>query len=81
MKHLGFVVLGILMGLLVVIWERVHIGTVGERFELTRIESLLIDIQVLKFRQNAVGFRSSVTVKLPGIAYFPDHVEIQIRYQ
>jgi tetratricopeptide (TPR) repeat protein len=44
-----FVVLGILMGLLVVIWERLHIGTVGERFELSAIESLLVASRAVWF--------------------------------
>jgi tetratricopeptide (TPR) repeat protein len=44
-----FVVLGILMGLLVVIWERLHIGTLGERFELSAIESLLVASRAVWF--------------------------------
>lgn len=62
---LPFAVLGVSMGLLVVIWERLHIGTVGERFELSAIESLLVASRAVWFYLGKLVWPTQLTFSYP----------------
>jgi tetratricopeptide (TPR) repeat protein len=44
-----FLVSGLMMGLTIMVWERFHIGTQGERFDLTFLESLLVATRAVWF--------------------------------
>jgi Tfp pilus assembly protein PilF len=44
-----FFAFGVAMGLVITYWERYHIGTVGERFEIAPIESFLVATRAVWF--------------------------------
>ena len=60
-----FVLVGIGMGLLIVYWERFHIGTQGERFGLSLLESALVASRACWFYLQKLVWPTQLTFSYP----------------
>jgi tetratricopeptide (TPR) repeat protein len=60
-----FVLLGLAMGLIVMLWERVHIGTEGERFSLSLAESLIVAPRAVWFYLGKLVWPVDLTFSYP----------------
>ena len=62
---LPFLLLGFLMGLVTIVWERFHQGTVGDRFELSFVESVLVATRALWFYLGKLAWPAQLTFSYP----------------
>jgi tetratricopeptide (TPR) repeat protein len=62
---LSFLLLGFLMGLVTIIWERFHQGTVGDRFELSFVESVLVATRAVWFYLGKLAWPAQLTFSYP----------------
>jgi tetratricopeptide (TPR) repeat protein len=60
-----FLLLGFLMGLVTIIWERFHQGTVGDRFSLSFIESVLVATRALWFYLGKLAWPARLSFSYP----------------
>jgi tetratricopeptide (TPR) repeat protein len=60
-----FLLLGLLMGLVAVFWERFHQGTVGDRFSLSFIESTLVATRAVWFYLGKLAWPTQLTFSYP----------------
>jgi len=66
-----FVVLGVAMGLVITYWERHHIGTVGDRFTMTPIESFLVATRASWFYLGKLLWPTQLCFSYPKFAIDP----------
>jgi tetratricopeptide (TPR) repeat protein len=66
-----FFALGVGMGLVITYWERHHIGTVGDRFELSLVESFLIATRATWFYLGKLLWPTQLTFSYPKFAIDP----------
>ena len=62
---LPFLLLGFLMGLVTIIWERFHQGTVGDRFELSLVEGALVATRAVWFYLGKLAWPAQLTFSYP----------------
>jgi hypothetical protein len=60
-----FLLLGLLMGLVAIVWERVHQGTVGDRFNLSFVESVLVATRAVWFYLGKLAWPAQLTFSYP----------------
>jgi len=60
-----FLALGVALGLVISYWERYHIGTVGERFNLSFIESFLVATRAVWFYLGKLLWPTQLTFSYP----------------
>jgi len=63
-----FFVLGVAMGIVITYWERHHIGTVGERFGISLIDSFLIATRATWFYLGKLLWPTQLTFSYPKFA-------------
>jgi tetratricopeptide (TPR) repeat protein len=66
-----FLVLGIAMGLVITYWERHHIGTLGDRFTISPIESFLVATRASWFYLGKLFWPTQLTFSYPKFAIDP----------
>lgn len=71
LQVLPFVLLGLGMGVLSLFWERYHQGTVGERFALTPLESVLVASRAVWFYLGKLLWPARLTFSYPKFAVDP----------
>lgn len=60
-----FFALGVAMGLVITYWERYHIGTVGDRFDIAPIESFLVATRACWFYLGKLLWPTQLTFSYP----------------
>ena len=60
-----FLLLGFLMGLVAIFWERFHQGTVGDRFSLSILESVLVATRAVWFYLGKLLWPTQLTFSYP----------------
>jgi tetratricopeptide (TPR) repeat protein len=65
LQVLPFLLLGFAMGLLTLFWERYHQGTVGERFSLAPLESVLVASRAVWFYLGKLFWPTELTFSYP----------------
>ncbi len=68
---LPFLAFGVGLGLFVVHWERTEIGTVGERFEISLVESFLVATRACWFYLGKLLWPTELTFSYPKFAIDP----------
>ncbi|HEY5658849.1 MAG TPA: tetratricopeptide repeat protein, partial [Myxococcota bacterium] len=66
-----FLLLGFLMGLVSIVWERFHQGTVGDRFSLSLVESVLVATRAVWFYLGKLAWPMELTFSYPKFAVDP----------
>jgi tetratricopeptide (TPR) repeat protein len=66
-----FAALGVAMGLVIIYWERHHIGTVGDRFTISPIESFLVATRASWFYLGKLLWPTQLTFSYPKFAIDP----------
>ncbi|MBW2697627.1 MAG: tetratricopeptide repeat protein [Deltaproteobacteria bacterium] len=68
-----FVLLGLAMGLLVMFWERFHIGTEGERFGMSLTDSFLVASRAVWFYLGKLVWPTGLTFSYPRFEVDPSN--------
>jgi tetratricopeptide (TPR) repeat protein len=68
-----FFALGVAMGVVITYWERHHIGTVGDRFDISFVESFLIATRATWFYLGKLLWPAQLTFSYPKFAIDPSN--------
>jgi tetratricopeptide (TPR) repeat protein len=68
-----FFALGVALGVVITYWERHHIGTVGDRFSISFIESFLIATRAIWFYLGKLFWPTQLTFSYPKFEIDPSH--------